>query len=63
MDDGLTDAKKAEAISYKQNYVDIYSCSWGPIDNGYEVEAAGVLTEEKFRQGAFEVHVKSMQYV
>lgn len=43
--------------------MDIYSCSWGPKDNGYGVEAAGVETEEKFRQGAFEVDVKWMLYI
>ena len=55
--EGLTDAKKAKGIGYNQNYVDIYSCSWGPKDNGHNVEEAGVLTEAKLRQGAFEVHV------
>ena len=37
------------------NYVDIYSCSWGPDDNGFEVAEAGVMTEEVLRQGALKV--------
>ncbi|KAJ7328630.1 hypothetical protein OS493_023899 [Desmophyllum pertusum] len=49
---GLTDARKAKGISFRQDYVDIYSCSWGPTDYGYEVEEAGVVTEEALRQGA-----------
>ena len=53
--EGLTDAKQAKGISFRQDYVDIYSCSWGPTDYGYEVEEAGVMTEAALRQGAFEV--------
>ncbi|KAJ7328622.1 hypothetical protein OS493_023891 [Desmophyllum pertusum] len=52
--EGLTDAKQAKGISFRQDYVDIYSCSWGPTDYGYEVEEAGVMTEAALRQGAFE---------
>ena len=52
---GLTDARKAKGISFRQDYVDIYSCSWGPTDYGYEVEEAGVVTEEALRQGALGV--------
>jgi len=37
--------------------VDIYSNSWGPEDNGFEVAEAGVMTKEVLRKGASEVHV------
>lgn len=35
--------------------MDVYSCSWGPDDNGFEVAEAGVMTEEVLRRGTFEV--------
>ena len=35
--------------------MDIYSCSWGPDDNGFEVAEAGVMTEEVLRKGTLEV--------
>lgn len=35
--------------------MDIYSNSWGPKDNGFEVAEVGVMTEEVIRRGALEV--------
>ncbi|KAJ7328626.1 hypothetical protein OS493_023895 [Desmophyllum pertusum] len=52
--EGLTDVRKAEGIGFRQDRVDIYSCSWGPIGNGYKVAEAGVVTEAALRRGAFE---------
>ena len=52
---GVTDALKAKGLGFKQNYVDIYSSSWGPKYDGFEVGEAGVLTEEVLREGAFKV--------
>lgn len=52
---GITDALKAKGLGFKQNYVDIYSNSWGPKDNGFEVAEAGVMTEEVLRQGSLKV--------
>lgn len=46
---------KAKGLGFKQSYVDIYSCSWGPDDNGFEVAEAGVMTEEVLRKGTLEV--------
>lgn len=52
---GITDALKAKGLGFKQNYVDIYSSSWGPDDNGLNVAEAGVMTEEVLRKGTFKV--------
>lgn len=52
---GITDALKAKGLGFKQNYVDIYSSSWGPDDNGFNVAEAGVMTEEVLRKGTFTV--------
>ena len=51
----LTDALKAKGLGFRQDYVDIYSSSWGPDDNGYEVAEVGAMTEEVISQGASEV--------
>ena len=59
-DDELTDAMKAKGLGYRQDYVDIYSNSWGPEDNGFEVAEVGVLTEEVIRRGASEVSLRSL---
>ncbi|XP_022791780.1 furin-like isoform X2 [Stylophora pistillata] len=48
----LTDNLKAKGISFKPDYVDIYSNSWGPSDSGFEIGEAGVVTEEALKQGA-----------
>ena len=55
LDDALTDALKAKGLGFRQDYVDIYSNSWGPDDNGYEVAEVGIMTEEVIRQGALQV--------
>lgn len=52
---GITDALAAKGLGFKQNYVDIYSSSWGPADNGFEIAGAGVMTEEVLRKGTLEV--------
>ena len=51
----LTDALKAKGLGYRQDYVDIYSNSWGPEDSGSIVAEAGVMTEEILKQGALKV--------
>ncbi|MDC0851427.1 S8 family serine peptidase, partial [Euryarchaeota archaeon] len=39
-----TDAMEASALSYYNNVIDIYSNSWGPIDDGETLSAPGALT-------------------
>ena len=55
LDNELTDALKAKGLGFRQDYVDIYSNSWGPEDNGYGVAEIGVMTEKVIRKGAMEV--------
>ncbi|XP_073237797.1 furin-1-like [Porites lutea] len=54
LDNKLTDALKAKGLGFRQDYVDIYSNSWGPEDNGYGVAEIGVMTEKVIRKGAIE---------
>ena len=51
----LTDALKAKGLGFRQDYVDIYSNSWGPDDYSPGVAEIGVLTEKVIRKGAMEV--------
>ncbi|XP_077976879.1 neuroendocrine convertase 2-like [Glandiceps talaboti] len=41
LDGPVTDAIEAAALSYHNNIIDIYSCCWGPTDDGETFEGAG----------------------
>ena len=47
-----TDDEEALALSFNQNYIDIYSNSWGPGDIGFEVDGPGNLTQSVLEKGA-----------
>lgn len=42
----ITDLDEALAINYEMQKNDIYSCSWGPPDDGKTMQAPGVLIEK-----------------
>ncbi|KAJ3298160.1 pheromone processing endoprotease [Borealophlyctis nickersoniae] len=48
---GLTQADEAAAINYEYQKNHIYSCSWGPSDNGQEMEAPPDIVMEAFTNG------------
>ena len=50
-----TDLLEAKALSFNRNYIDIYSNSWGPNDNGFEVDGPGRLTQIALEEGAEKV--------
>ena len=41
-----TDARRAAALSYELDEIDIYSNSWGPGDLGFQVEGPENLTQK-----------------
>ncbi|KAJ6436048.1 subtilisin like protease [Purpureocillium lavendulum] len=47
----ISDADEAEAMIYKYQDNQIYSCSWGPHDDGRSMEAPGVLIRRAMLQG------------
>ncbi|KFA65127.1 hypothetical protein S40285_07142 [Stachybotrys chlorohalonatus IBT 40285] len=47
----ISDADEAEAMIYKYQDNQIYSCSWGPTDDGQSMEAPGVLIRRAMLQG------------
>ncbi|XP_072899632.1 PC3-like endoprotease variant B isoform X1 [Hemitrygon akajei] len=52
LDGTVTDAIEAAALTYKNNYIDIYSCCWGPKDNGQNLDGPKVLTLKALKEGA-----------
>ncbi len=41
----MTDSIEASSLGYKNNYIQVYSNSWGPNDKGFIVEKPGILLE------------------
>lgn len=50
----LTNADEAEALIYKSDLNNIYSCSWGPPDDGQHMEAPDVLIRRAMLKGVQE---------
>lgn len=47
----ISDADEAEAMIYKNQENQIYSCSWGPRDDGRSMEAPGILIQRAILKG------------
>nr|XP_043890085.1 endoprotease bli-like [Solea senegalensis] len=47
----VTDAMEATALTFNIHFIDIYVCSWGPRDDGAEVDGPHSLTEQALRLG------------
>ena len=52
----LPDIQIAEALGHYNDYIGIYSNSWGAYDNGNEVEGPGPLTTMTLKNGAENVY-------
>uniref|UniRef100_A0A4W3JT33 PC3-like endoprotease variant B n=1 Tax=Callorhinchus milii TaxID=7868 RepID=A0A4W3JT33_CALMI len=52
LDGKVTDALEAAALSYNNNYIDIYTCCWGPNDNGMVFDGPRNLTTKALKEGA-----------
>ena len=52
LDGNIIDALEAKALSYNRDYIDIYSASWGPNDDGKTVDGPGPLAKMALQQGA-----------
>jgi len=55
LDGNVTDRVEGEALGYKPELVDIYSCSWGPPDDGKNLDAPGRLALEALERGVTKV--------
>eukprot|EP01089_Gocevia_fonbrunei_P012447 TRINITY_DN2951_c0_g1_i2.p1 TRINITY_DN2951_c0_g1~~TRINITY_DN2951_c0_g1_i2.p1 ORF type:complete len:570 (-),score=132.39 TRINITY_DN2951_c0_g1_i2:70-1779(-) len=50
-DSGVNDAGEAKALSFKcEDINDIFTCSWGPYDDGKRLEGPGTLTKAAIQQ-------------
>jgi len=54
LDGDVTDLVEARSIGHNQDYVDIYSASWGPDDDGRTVDGPAKLAIKAFLDGANE---------
>ena len=55
LDGGVNDYVEAKALSLRRNYIDVYSASWGPEDDGKTVDGPGPLARRAFIEGAVKV--------
>lgn len=59
LDGMVTDRVEAEAFSFKNNYIHIYSSSWGPSDDGRTVEGPGLMASRAFEKAIIEVKLRN----
>jgi len=52
LDGEITDMIEAQSLRHNRDYIDIYSSSWGPEDDGKTVDGPGMLTEQTLSSGA-----------
>ncbi|XP_071506796.1 neuroendocrine convertase 2-like [Diadema antillarum] len=52
LDGDTTDRLTAEALHFNSSHIDIYSCCWGPADDGKHFAMPHYLTRKAFSEGA-----------
>ena len=50
-----TDLTEADLLGHKNNYIQVYSNSWGPSDWGFIVQKPGILAQSALQTGVREV--------
>ncbi|XP_031668223.1 proprotein convertase subtilisin/kexin type 6 isoform X2 [Oncorhynchus kisutch] len=51
LDGDVTDVVEAKSLGVRPDYIDIYSASWGPDDDGKTVDGPGPLAKQAFEMG------------
>ncbi|XP_076444407.1 proprotein convertase subtilisin/kexin type 4-like [Babylonia areolata] len=51
LDGSVTDALEGEALAFNRDYVDIYSASWGPNDDGVTMEGPHFFAKQSLKEG------------
>uniref|UniRef100_A0A3Q3RBR9 P/Homo B domain-containing protein n=1 Tax=Monopterus albus TaxID=43700 RepID=A0A3Q3RBR9_MONAL len=51
LDGSVTDAMEATALTFNMQFIDIYVCSWGPRDDGAEMDGPHSLTKQALQLG------------
>ena len=52
LDGPITDSLEAKSLSFNNQHVAVYSASWGPTDNGEQLDGPDRLALEALRDGA-----------
>ena len=52
LDGEITDLVEAQSLRHARDYIDIYSISWGPKDDGKTVDGPGPLTKIALEEGS-----------
>ncbi|XP_063677643.1 furin-like protease kpc-1 isoform X1 [Bolinopsis microptera] len=47
----VEDSMEAQALRFKTEKIDIYSSSWGPVDDGKKMDGPGLLVKKAFEDG------------
>ena len=55
LDGRISDDVECDSIGFKRNYIDIYSMSWGPDDDGKTIDGPGSCTKTALKEGARKV--------
>lgn len=55
----VTDAMEATALTFNIHFIDIYVCSWGPRDDGAEMDGPHSLTQRALRLGTHKARLSS----
>ena len=51
LDGDVTDMVEASSLTHRRDYIDIYSSSWGPDDDGITVDGPANLTKLALKEG------------
>jgi hypothetical protein len=57
LDGPITDSLEAKSLSYNRDHIDIYSASWGPTDNGEQLDGPDSLAEQALKDGVKYVYI------
>ena len=58
-----TDLTEADLLGHKNNYIQVYSNSWGPSDWGFIVNGPGTLALNALKTGVREVHTNFFKLI
>lgn len=58
LDGKATDTLEGSSLSFHSSYIDIYSCCWGPKDDGKRFGKPGYLASKALKRGAEQVSRK-----
>ena len=55
LDGDVTDVVESRSLMHRRDYIDIYSASWGPEDDGMTVDGPDNLTKRALQDGVLYV--------